>query len=109
MTNRIDHTNCSHPRTPAARRRCREGQAQYRSIKTAADLGIGAHSDDEAVISTRVGRIRRGSIILAEVLGGMPERYMVRSVSDNIKNDYPGWDAEGRWGYADQVLRVIKF
>ena len=104
MTN---HTNCSHPRTPAARRRCR--QAQYRSTKTAADRGIVAHSDDEAIISTRVGRIRSGSIILAEVLGDMPERYTVRSVSDNIKNDYPGWDADGRWGYADQVLQVIKF
>lgn len=90
MTNRIDHTNCSHPRTPAGRRTCRNARA----IPT---------------ISTRVGNIRRGSIIVAEVRGGDPERYVVRNVSDDIKNGYPGWDADGRWGYSDQVLQVIKF
>ena len=25
MTNRMDHTNCTHPRTPAGRRACRAG------------------------------------------------------------------------------------
>lgn len=37
---RIDHTNCTHPRTPKGRAQCRNGQAQHRSTPTAQELGL---------------------------------------------------------------------
>ena len=35
---RIDHTNCTHPRTPKGRAQCRNGQAQHRSTTTAREM-----------------------------------------------------------------------
>lgn len=96
---RIDHTNCSHPRTPAGRRACRAGSP----AKIAAPVVV------RPSIDTPAGPVAVGSVILAEVRGGSPERYTVLNISDDIKNGYAGWDADGRWGYADQVLRVITF
>lgn len=40
MTNRMDHSNCTHPRTPAGRRTCRAGGDvnPVRDLTVAADL-----------------------------------------------------------------------
>jgi hypothetical protein len=100
MTNRMDHTNCPHDSTPAGRRSCRNAN------RVQADVAAVPNSP---VIRTPAGNIRAGSIIVAEVRGGYPAEYTVIQVSDNIKNEYPGWEADARWGYADQVIRVIKF
>lgn len=42
MATRIDHSNCGHPRTPAARAACRAGRPQptHRAPLTAEELGI---------------------------------------------------------------------
>ena len=100
MTNRMDHTNCNHPKTTSARTACR---------KALGHLAGTVFVPNNPTIKTPVGNIRAGSIIKAEVRGGRPEQYTVLVVEGNIKNEYPGWEADGRWGYADQVLSIIKF
>lgn len=122
---RIDHSNCTHPRTPAGRRACRNGSAPVITTPAPADNYIAAHIRataanaavkarmdaryDGLAIETPAGDIREGSIIIASVRGGGTERYTVLSVEENIKNGYAGWNAEGRWGYADQVVRVVTY
>jgi hypothetical protein len=92
MTN---HSSHNHPATPAARAACRKAMT--------------GNVPNSPIIRTPAGKIRAGSVILAEVRGGRPTQYTVVVVEDDIKNGYAGWEADDRWGYADQVLRVIKF
>lgn len=110
---RIDHTNCTHPRTPAGRRACRAGVAPVvapaASSMVARIAELDQANQNRPTIDTPAGKIAVGSIIVADVRGGSPERYVVLEISDDIKNGYAGWEAEGRWGYADQVLRRIQF
>jgi hypothetical protein len=101
---RIDHTACTHPRTPAGRRACRAGNAAPVVVVAAA-----APVFTGLVIETSVGRIRTGSVIEALGYAGANEIHTVISVDEDIKNGYAGWVAAGRWGYVDQVVRVIKF
>jgi len=117
---RIDHTGHPHDATPAGRAACRKHFASINRVEaTRRDRGwtppaetlaiIRQDREELPTIDTGRGKIRVGSVIVAEVRGGSPEQYTVLEVSDDIKNEYPGWTAEGRWGYADQVIRVIKF
>lgn len=107
MTNRMDHTNCPHDATPAGRKACRNFHRA--NAQELGHLAGTIFAPNNPTIKTPVGNIRAGSIIMAEVRGGRPEQYTVLVVEANIKNEYPGWEADGRWGYADQVLQVIKF
>jgi hypothetical protein len=54
MTNRIDHSACNHPKTPAARKSCRDGRGGNvvsRKGPTAADLGLDMRTQEEIRIA----------------------------------------------------------
>lgn len=123
MTNRMDHTNCTHPRTPKGRAACRAGRPTFNSATGVLDMGtpavkakktmtaaeMGIVVPNRPTINTPAGKIRVGSVIIASVRSGGTQTYTVLEVSDDIKNGYAGWSADGRWGYDDQVVRVVKF
>lgn len=126
MTNRIDHTGHTHPATPAGRAACRKANGHLAGTIFVSPVAVtpeikmtgavarrmarqAAEADNARTITTDAGRIRVGSIIIASVRGGGTETCTILEVSDNIKNDYAGWSAEGRWGYADQVVRIVRF
>lgn len=101
------HTGHNHPATPAGRAACRKAMA----AGTPVVVTPRARLINEPTIVTPVGKIRAGSVIIASDRGfsGRSSQHTVLEVSDDIKNGYAGWVADGRWGYDDQVLRIVKF
>lgn len=126
---RVDHTGHNHPATPAGRAACRKAMAATFQVPTvaapapikmtgatarklarhAAKADMVRATVSDFTVDTGRGKIRAGSVILAEVRGGFPAVYTVLEVSEDIKNGYAGWTAEDRWGYVDQVIRVITY
>lgn len=65
----------------------------------------------EPTIDTPAGKIRVGSVVVAADMLGGTSRHTVTEVTEDIKHGYAGWaaDATTRWGYADQIVRVVTF
>jgi hypothetical protein len=102
-TNRMAHTNCTHASTPKDRAACRKARATTAPIVTTPIITV--TSTNDFTITTPAGKIRVGSVIIADDA----VTYTVLDADDDMKNGYAGWVADGRWGYADQVVRVVKF
>lgn len=64
---------------------------------------------DPTVIVTPAGKIRAGSVIVWDRPEGGTARQTVTEVREEMKHGYPGWLTDDRWGYADQVRRVVSF
>lgn len=133
---RIDHTACTHPRTPAGRKACRAGLGHLAgtvfappvvagsafnlppvsdAVKTrSAELYARSLRDNQPTIETPAGKIRTGSVVEVSITG---EAGLIRGkldeVSEDIKNGYAGCssmnEARPFWVYADQVVRVVTF
>lgn len=64
----------------------------------------------EMTINTPAGKIRVGSVVEVSSWIGGPVTLTVSHVDEDIKNGRAGMDlGPGRWAYADQTLRVVKF
>jgi hypothetical protein len=108
MTNRIDHTGHTHPNTTAARTACRKALKVTLPVP-APYVAAPENVDTSMVIDTPGGKVRVGSVVIAENRGGPDTEYTVTQVDEDVKNGIPGWVAEGRWGYDYQIRRVIKY